>query len=189
MGLSYNEMYDISAGIYFAFKNNVSKRILSVSHKQKKREDVQKYFPESKYRDWTRENFIVACLYINYNNSPSSFTKAVGLLQELDKKDVFKFKDEIIYYRKYLDEDLLYIENNLDKITLDGIIKLYKSNKIKWYTFYFYLLAANININELKKSRINGYLYKKIEKLLLYITFSEKSILKVKREIVNKINI
>jgi hypothetical protein len=181
MGLSYYDMYNISSGIQLAFTRKTSKRLLTVSHGKNKRDQMEKVFPVSKYKDWSRENFIVACLYINFIKSPSSFEDGLVLLRDLDEKEVFKFKNEIINYRKFLTEDInrIKVEEGSNP-GLDYMIKEYRENRIKWYTFYFYLVVSNTDMEKLSRSRLNGFLLKKIKRLLLYITFSEKSMLMVK---------
>ena len=191
MSLSYNEMYNITAGIYMVFsspKNNV--RTLSVNHRQKKRDTLEAIFPTNDYSNYTRENFIITNLYMQFHSSPSSLIGSIEKLRDIDKKDVWKFKDEIIHYRRYLQEDLNKIKTQEgNNPGLDYMVKEYRNNNIKWYTFYFYLVVSNTDIEELSKSRVNGFLIRKIQKLLLYVTFSEKSMLLVKEILKDTIDI
>jgi len=191
MSISYFDMYNTSAGIQLAFTNNKSnKRLLSVSHKEPKRERMKKIFPESKFKSWTKENFIIANLYINFNKSPSSLEGAFEFLADVEDKEVFAFKNEIINYRKFLIEDINRIKvEEGNNPGLDYMIDEYRRNKIKWYTFYFYLIVSGTDLEKLSKSRLNGYLLKKIKKLLLYVTFSEKSMLMVRELIQDGIQI
>lgn len=176
MSLSYDEMYNISGGIYVAFKNNKDKSVktFTINHGQKKRESMKVFFPMG-YETWTRENFIIANLYIQFNNSPSSLISSFETLKNTPKQSIMKFKDEILMYRKYLIEDIERIKLYETKIDANYIINEYVTNKVKWYTFYFYVMYSGLDIGLIEKSRINKFLLIKIKKLLLYVTFSEKS--------------
>ena len=179
--LSYNDQYNILAGVYVSFNSKIDKRTLSVSHKKKKRDSMKAIFPYCTYESWSRENFIVASLYIMFKKSPSSLIKAINFLREIEEKEVQKFKNEIIYYRKFLQEDINKIKLEEPSPSLDFMIKKYTSNQIYWFTFYFYLVVSNTDIEKLTKSRVQGILYKKIRKLLLYVTFSQKSMNSIKQ--------
>jgi len=182
--LSYNDMYNITGGIHTTFrKKEAQKRSLSINHGKAKREKTRDLFPVNKYSETTRENFILACLYVAFNKSPSSLNGFIGYLTDLNMKDVYSFKDHIINYRRYLKKDLEYLYN--EDVDFDKIKKLYRDKKIMWYTYYFYVISSDISEEQILKSRIDGQLYSKIKKLILYVTFSEKSILKV-REYLNK---
>jgi len=188
--LSFNDQYNIMGGIYFTFNNKKqNKRSLSVSHSQKKRDNMKNIFNYSKYEDWTKENFIVACLYINFIKKPSSFISSFEELNELDKKVAYSFKNEIIHYRKFFREDLEKIKIEEGGLSFEYIRNAYRKNEIKWYTFYFYLLASNQDISKLEKSRIDAFLYRRITKMLLYITFSQKSIIEMRELIKDVIEI
>jgi hypothetical protein len=182
MGLSYNEQYNIATGIHMAFSNKKSARILSVSHGQKKRDQMKSSFPYKQYENWTKSNFIIACLYVAFKKSPSSVNSMYAALSDVEEREVLTFKNEIIYYRKFLQEDINYIKiNEGNSVNIDTITELYRNNKIKWFTFYFYVIVSGTDQAKLERSRINGYLLRKIKKLLLYVTFSEKSMMEIKQ--------
>lgn len=184
--LAYKDMYNITCGILMAFKNNSDKRLLSVNHPLKKMNSFEQIFPVSKYSEWTRENFIIAVLYINFYKSPSSINSCIDLLRDLDKSDVLRFKNEIINYRTFLIQDIEKLKIDSEHINIDYMTNLYRNNRIKWYTYYFYIIVSGQDINKLLSSRINGHLLRKIKILLLYVTFSEKTMLLVK-ELLNDI--
>jgi len=191
LSISYNEQYNLCAGIYFAFSNkNANKRILSVSHGKAKRDKIKLMFPYNHYETYTKENFIISCLYIMFIKKPSSLIASVQELKDLDEKKAMAFKNEIIHYRKFLKEDIerLKIEEG-NNIPFSIIKDKYRKNEIKWFTFYFYIIVKNVNIDNLESSRIDGFLYRNIKKLLLYVTFSEKSIMEVKQLMVDTIEI
>lgn len=190
MGLSYNDQYNIASGIWTSFSAKNSKRILAVSHKQKKRDSIKSRFPYRTYELWTKSNFIIASLYVCFHRSPSSLNSMYDLLSEIEEIDIMRFKNEIIHYRKFLIEDLerIRIEES-NNVSLEYMIQEYRNSKIKWYTFYFFLVVSGVDISKIERSRINGHLLKKIRKLLLYVTFSEKSMLEVKSIISDTIEI
>jgi len=180
--LGYNEQYNIMAGVYFAFstKSKNAKRTLSVSHGKAKREKMKAVFPYNQYEEWSRENFILGALYINFVKKPSSLISAFQELKDLDEKAVMTFKNEIIYYRKFLKEDIDKIMLNEPNPSYEYMAEAYRKNEIHWYTYYFYVIVKNIDVNKILKSRIDGFLYKNIKSLLLYVTFSQKSMMEVK---------
>jgi len=190
MSISFNDMYNITAGMNTAFTTpKIKRRTLTINHNQKKRDKMKFSFPVSKYEEWTRENFIIANLYVNFNRSSSSISSAMSELSAIDKEQVMGFKNEIIYYRKFLKEDLERIFSEEGNIDLEYMIEEYRTHKIKWFTFYFYLIGTGQDIEKISRSRINGILIKKIEKMLLYVTFSEKSIIEMRELINSRINI
>jgi hypothetical protein len=181
LSLNYSEQYSIGAGIYFAFNTKNSKRTLSVSHGKAKRDKMKAVFPYKHYEEWSRENFIIASLYIMFIKKPSSLISTFSELKDLDEKEVMKFKNEIIHYRKFLMEDIKMLQiQEGNSPSFEVIKKMYRKNEIKWFTFYFYIIVKGIDIGELEKSRIDGFLFRNIKKLLLYITFSQKSMMEIK---------
>lgn len=182
MSLSYNDQYNIAAGCYFAFSNKkCNKRTLSVSHSKQKRDKMKNILHYSKYENWSKENFIVAVLYINFEKKPSSLISLLNELNDLDDKDAMKFKNEIIYYKKFLNDDITNISiEEGNNISYEYMVNKYRKKQIKWYTFYFYLVVSN-NIERVQKSRIDSNLLLSIKKLLLYITFSQDSMMQIKK--------
>jgi len=189
--LSYNDQYNILAGIWTVFHNkNPKKRALSVSHGKAKRDKMKKIFPYNQYENYTKENFIISVLYIMFTKKSSSLIATVQELKDLSEKDAMKFKNEIIHYRKYLLDDIerIKIEDG-NNIPFETIKEKYRNNEIKWFTFYFYIIVKGVDIVELENSRIDGFLYNNIKKLLLYVTFSEKSIMEIKQVMQDTIEI
>lgn len=193
MSVGYNTMYNITAGINSAFvSKNVGKRTLSVNHPQAKRDQMEMLFPVNAYNNTTKENFVLYNLYINFKEGPSSFVGAIEKLRDLDIKKALKFKNEIINYKKFLKEDIDRINIEESSVDLNYMIEEYRINKIHWFTFYFYLEASSepgATMEALDKSRINGMLVRKIQKLLLYVSFSEESKNMVKQLMQDRIKI
>jgi Fe2+ or Zn2+ uptake regulation protein len=183
MSLSYFEMYNAAAGIYMTFSNTSKnkKRLLTVKHTENKRQKMKSVFPVNKYKLWTKENFIIACLYVNFKKSPSSLYKAIEFLDEIEDSEVHKFKNEILYYKKYVKEDMDHVLiTEGTGVSTDFMIKEYRNNNIQWYTLHFFLLAKNESLDDYLSSRVNAKLIRSIKNLLLYITFSDKSVQNMK---------
>ena len=184
MSIGYGEMYNITAGIFSAFSaKNPTKRVLSVNHSIEKRDKILNIFPDNKYKITTKENFVLYTLYINFKESPSSLMGAIDKLRDLDIKKALKFKNEIINYKKFLKEDIDRIIIEESNVDLNYMLNEYKKNKIHWFTFYFFVEASNeegASLAEISKSRINKKIVSNIEKLLLYVSFSDKSKILIK---------
>jgi len=175
--LSFDEQYNISQGIFLSFKNNSKKRQLSVNHSEKVRAKF-KYLIPSRFETYTKENFILTCLYISFTKSPSSYNSFLDILREIDfNKDITKFKDIIINYKFYLNKDINFIRESYGSGNVNILFSEYSKNNIQFYTLWFYLKYSNIDINNL--SNIQTIYTNKIKVLLLYITFSEKSLINI----------
>jgi len=193
MSIGYNEMYNVTAGIFTCFSaKKVGKRLLTINHPRKKREKMEKVFPVSKYNLMTKENFVLANLYVNFKETSSSLNGTIDKLRDLDEKKMLKFKNEIINYRKFLNEDIDRINIEESSVSLSYMIDEYRANRIHWFTFYFYIEASGeegASLEEIGKSRINSVLVRKIQKLLLYVTFSDASKASIKKLMSNRIEI
>jgi hypothetical protein len=186
-------MYNITAGIFSCFSAKKSdKRVLTVNHSREKRDKMEMLFPVNKYNSSTKENFVLFNLYINFKEGPSSLMSSIEKLRDLDIKKALAFKNEIINYRKFLKEDIDRINIEESVVDVNYMINEYRNNKIHWFTLYFYLESSNekgASMEELSKSRINGMLIRKIEHLLLYVSFSEDSKKAIKELMQNRIKI
>ena len=193
MSLGYNNMYNMTAGIFMTFHNKKSnKRSFSVKHSIKKMEQMEAIFPSTKYNLKTKENFILSNLYLNFKEGPSSLAGAIERLADLDDKKVLQFKNEIVNYRKFLKEDIDRINAEESKVDVEYMINEYRNSNIHWFTYYFFLEASSdpkANLEELSKSRINKMLIQKIQKLLLYVSFSESSRELIKQLMLDRIAI
>lgn len=176
--MRYDEQYDIFHGIFMTFDKNATKKSMSVRHGQKKRDEVKAMFPWRQYENYSKSVFILACLYVNFVKMPSSAMAGIEELANVTMKDIQLFKDSIIQYKKYLKDDLhTLIERFGTNVKFDDITNAYRNGDIKWYTWYFYLTVSGYDINKLERSRINGILYKKIRTLLMFVSFSQDSML------------
>jgi hypothetical protein len=177
--LSYYDQYQIVNGIFFTFTENRTKRGLSVSHTQKKIDSLKKKFPYQKYEQFTKENFIVLNLYIQYHLSPSSVQDVLRHLLELDfQNDVMPFKNDIVNYRAFLSAQIKHLRDSYGKPTVEDVFDAYRKKKISFYTLWFYLIYSGYDLYKSFEgfSRIQVRELQKIKNLLLYVTFSEKSL-------------
>ena len=175
--LSFNELYNISQGIFLAFKNNSKVRQLTVSHSEQVRTKFKYSFP-SRFETFTKENFVLTCLYINFKKSPSSFQKVLDILIDIDfNVDVLKFKDVILNYKHHLNSDINILREKYGNPTKEEVFQEYLRHNIQFYTLWFYLKYTNQHedsFTHIQQININ-----KIKTMLLYVTFSEKSLLHI----------
>jgi hypothetical protein len=186
-------MYNISAGIFSAFNSkNTKAKVYAVNHSQEKRDRMKNIFPIKKYNNFTKENFIFYNLYVNFHYSPSSLESLYEKLNTLDISKALSFKNEIINYKKFLREDIERINIEESNISIGYMINQFRKNKIRWFTLYFYILSIGNTIEntpEISKSRINKKAVEKIQKLLLYVSFSDESIKEFSKLMRNTIEI
>ena len=184
--MTYDEQYDIANGIFMMFDKSSKKKILGVRHSRKKRDEMKGLFPWKKFENRTRDVFILACIYVNFTRMPSSVIQSFELLSEVESKDIQLFKDSLIQYRKYMRDDIEMLKNEYGtNIVFEEVTEKYRKSEIKWYTWYFYIVVSGYDIATLEKSRINGLLYKRIRTILLFVSFSQDSMLMV-REILTE---
>lgn len=180
--MTYDEQYDIYHGIFMTFDKNSKKKTMAVRHGQKKRDEVKAMFPWRQYEHYTKSVFILACLYVNFVKMPSSAISGIQDLANTSMHDIQLFKDSIIQYKKYLKDDLNKLSQQFGtNVKFDDITNAYRQGEVKWYTWYFYLSVSGQDVNKLERSRINGLLYKKIKSLLLFVSFSQESMLLTKK--------
>jgi hypothetical protein len=173
-------MYNISQGIFLVNKNQSKQRQLSVGHSEKVRERFKYAFPK-RYTNFTKENFILTCLYINFSKSPSSFDRFLEILKELDfNTSVLPFKNSIVNYKHFIGEDVNYLKSTYGKPTIEQMFTEYSNHKIHFYTLWFYIRFQVENIDDYKYSNIQQIIINKVKIILLYITFSEESLAYIK---------
>lgn len=180
--LSYNKQYDISNGIFLTYDNQLSYRLLHSKHGQAVRDKMKSQFPFNKYETFTKENFIMTCVYLVFTKSPSSYRGLVEELREVDEKAVFKFKDGIINYRQYIRKDAEHIRSNYGaNVTAQDILREFTQKNINFYTVHFFLLFhPETNREELKKSRVFGHVIRKLDFIMKFLTFKDESVEYVK---------
>ena len=177
--LTYNQQYNILNGIFLTFKNNSSKRLLTVNHTDNKRDKMKILFPYLKYESFAKENFIVVCLYIMYKFNPSSVNKTLDILREIDfDKTVVPFKNSISQYKSNVIQNVMSMREKYGKPTMSDMFKEYKKGNIKFFTLYFYMKKNGYDIDETIKTQghLVAYHLRQIRQLMLYITFRQTAI-------------
>ena len=181
--LSYNEQYQILAGVHYAFANESKERVLCTSHSQEKMNKMQMFLKYQKYNTTSKQNYVIICLYTELHYPIASLHDAMVKVSSYtpeDIKEIYSFKNKILNYRLHLSKDITFINENYGgKTSFDSIILAYRHNKINWFTLYYYGVYNNIDLDKVKKSRRFGKLIRKIETLLLYISFSDKTVQKM----------
>jgi len=186
--IQFNTLYNISAGIYFAFHNkNTKEKSYGVNHSANKKQKVKEWFPIYKFENMTKENYIIHCLYTNFKYPTTSYRKTIDKMADIPKKETALFKEEIYHYKKYLKEDIQKLIDEGVTLDIQSTIDRYWRKEIKWYTLYFIIMSISkdgLNDSIIQKSRVNKKIIYNIEKLLLYVSFSEDTIQKVKNIII-----
>jgi len=182
--LLYGDQYNVLSGVFFAFHTNSTEKILCVSHPAKKMDTMSKFYSYNKYSSWTKQNYIILCLYLNLNNSILSQHDMIQILNDVTKEDiknVIKFKESIINYRREAHKDIQYLNDSFGgDMKYQGILQEYRKGNINWFTLWFYT-SIKLDKEKLLKSRIHKKLLNKIRVLTLYINFKEETF----KEIIN----
>jgi len=190
VSISYRDFYNITAGIYTTFVNKkANKKSYVVNHNEEKRNSIKELTPYNKFYLATKENLVIANLYINFKQSPTSLMDAFKKLAVLDMKEAIKFKNEIINYRKLSNDDINSIMHEETNITLNYMLNKYKLKQIHWFTLYFFIIQNSkegLNDPLIKNSIINNKVINKIKKLKLYITFSSNGLEEINKLYENK---
>ena len=176
--LNYNQQYDISNGLFITYDKQLDHRLLHTSHGESVREKMKMSFPYQKYESRNRETFILTCIYIMFKKTPSSYRSMVSELKEVNMKDISKFKHDIMYYKYFIKQDISYlIKNYGGAISSQNVITEYNKGNIKFYTLWFFFkLNPNEDIEKLKESRVFSHIYRKLNFIMLFLTFSEEAI-------------
>lgn len=181
--LQYNQQYDISNGLFLTYDRQMDHRLLHTSHGQGVRDKMKTSFPYQKFESRTRETFILACVYIMFKLTPSSYRAMVVELKEIEMKDISKFKHDIVHYKDFMQQDIKYlIKNYGGVITSQNVLNEYINGKIKFYTVWFYYkLNPAEDIEALQKSRVFSHIYRKLTFIMLFLTFSEDAVKEIKQ--------
>jgi hypothetical protein len=189
--LGFNDQYNVLHGIYITFSSNNKKRLLVSNHKADARNTAKLLYPYRRYESWTKENLVLLGLEIMLHKNPSSFH---GMLQymiddENDKK-VKYFKDIIINYKSYINEDVEKINVMFgEKPTFNQMFQLYSEKKIKFYTLWWFLKYSGEDIDSICKMRIKGSIIKRIKQMNLFLTFKESNLEVIKKTLQEKLNL
>lgn len=175
--LDFKTQYNLSKGIFLAFRNNSDRRMLSVKDTQKVAERFRFSFG-TRYETFTKTNFVILCLFVAFKKSPSSFESFIEQMNSLDfNTDVLAFKDMIMHYKLHLKRDTDLLKEKYGVPSKQQLFQEYRKHNIQFYTLWFYLkynnmLDDNTNVQQIELN--------KIKVLLLYVTFSEEGLLIIK---------
>ena len=178
--IQYRTQYNIAYGTFLTFLNDYEKPLLRVNHKKEKMEKIKKIFPYKKYQSFTKENFILMCVFVVYTYTPTSFEKMVEYLYNIDIDDFKKFKMILLDQMFYAKNDL---ETILNKNQLP--LNLYIKNEITFIGMYVYILVKN-KIDEYKKSRIKVNIIKRLTFIFKYVKIKDEIIELYKKRLINE---
>jgi hypothetical protein len=175
--LSYNQQYDIAHGIFVTYDSNLNHRLLHSKHKQAAREKLKSFFPYRKWESRRKETFVLACIYVIFTKSPSSFRKMIAELRELDIKDIALFKHKIFSYDEYINKDINYLKEKYGKPTPNEILNEFVDGKIQFYTAWWFI---HFYKGDWKPNRTQEHILRKLRFIHLFLSFKEESVVKIK---------
>jgi hypothetical protein len=174
--LQGSTQYQISAGIFYCFSNNLKKKLFSVNHSRDVINKRLQRFNYHKFETFALENFFYLSLYSMFKHRPSSLDGLFNyLIEEGSKKEFIKFKTSLKEIPILFKKDIDLISQNYISITDKELLKLYRDNSINFYTFYFVLKKLG-KLDAYRNSRINGYLIQSIENIFKYVTLSKETL-------------
>ncbi|MCK5537937.1 MAG: hypothetical protein KAI79_14010 [Bacteroidales bacterium] len=176
--LNYDQQYNIANGLFLTYDQQMDKRLLHTSHGKAVRDKMEGMFPYRKYESRTRETFILACLYIIFTNTPSSYRALVTELKELDIKEIASFRFKINNYHDLMKADIIYLTKELGgTLNSNKMINEYISGNIQFYTLWFYFMFnPKEDIETLKSSRVFSHVYRKLKFIMMFLTFSQEAV-------------
>ena len=176
--LSYNQQYDIANGIFLTYDSQLDYRLMHSKHKQGTRENMKMSFPYHKWEDKTKEIFVLACIYVIYTKTPSSYRAFVEELREVEMKSVASFKHIIMNNQDYIAKDVSYLKNTYgNTIDPQKVLAEFLDGKIQFYTAHWYL---RIFKDDWVPGRTFTHVMRKIRFVMLFLTFKEESVQTIK---------
>ena len=188
--LNYVNQYNISNGIFLCFDKELDHRKLTSNHSQQVRDKMKNSFPHLKFEGWTKENFVIMCIYIMFKKKPTSYRGMVQLLHEMKEKTVSEFKTEILNYNQHMARDVDYLIGKYGgKLTVDEIFNEFQQHDIKFYTLWFYLKTINADEESILKTRAKSATFRRIKTLMLYLTFKQENVKKLEKLIKERLDV
>lgn len=176
--LSFNQQYDIANGVYLTYDSQLDYRLLTSKHKQGTRKNMEMSFPYHKYEDKTKELFVLACIYVMYTKTPSSYRAFVEELREVEIKDVGSFKHKIMNYQDYIAKDVAYLKKEYGSaLDPQKVLTEFLDNKIQFYTASWYI---RVHADDWKPGRTFTHVMRKLKFVMLFLTFKEESVKTIK---------
>jgi hypothetical protein len=165
--ITLNQQYEKISTVFKSFK--AGKIVKHTKIKSSELDDVKLYYRQSKFENYTMENFISLVLYIQFTQNPISLTDFLKILNECDKTDLLesiKFKNKILNYKNTLEQDKRMI-NTIDTTDIRNVQNLYLNGQISILGFYEFFMKNP----EKLKGRIAKKQFKNIKILLEFFNF------------------
>ena len=174
--LSFDRQYDIAHGIFITYDSNLDHRLLHSSHKKKTRENFKNVFPYKKFEGRHKETFVLACLWVMFDKTPSSFHKMLEFLRAVNLKEISAFKHKIVNYIDYMKKDVSYLRENYGKPTPHEVLKEFANGNIEFYTAWWFLKLFK---DDISYNRVELHIMRRLKFINLFLTFKESSIEKI----------
>lgn len=180
--LNYRQQYDLANGIFITYDSQLQKRLLHSNHGETPREKLKTFFPWNKYETVTKENFIMTCIYIMFVKSPSSFRSMVTELREVNDKEVQDMKYKIMNYQDYIGKDIMFLKTTFGaNVNYQQVFRSFLDGQIQFYTVWFFILFnPDINLETIRASRTLSHVLRKLEFVMLFLTFKDESVSRIK---------
>ncbi len=175
--LQFGQQYDIAQGIFVTYDSQLDYRLLHSNHKFNTKENSKSYFPYQKWEGKTKETFVLACVYIMFSKTPSSFRGMLAELRELELKEITMFKHIILNYQEFIGADVKFFREKYgSNITQQIVLKEFMDGNIKFYTAWFFRKYDN---DQADLGRTFGHVLRKLKFMMLFLTFKGESIIRI----------
>lgn len=180
--LHYSQQYDISNGVFITFDQQLKQRMFKSNHKQATRDKLKTFFPHNKFDTMTKENFVMTCIYIMFTKTPSSYRGLVTELYEVTTEEVQDFKYRILNYDSYIGKDIRHMNETYGaSITYQQVFREFLDGNYQFYSVWFFIMFnPKINRDEIRKSRALSHVLRKLEFIMLFLTFKQESVQRIK---------
>jgi hypothetical protein len=178
--LSYNQQYNIANGIFITYDSQLDYRLMHSKHKSGTRENMKSMFPYHKWEGRTKETFVLACLFVIFNKTPSSYRSFVDELREVDMKEIAKFKHIIMNNQDFIAKDIAYLREKYgSSIDPQKTLKEFVDGQIQFYTAWWYVKLFH---EEWNPGRTFSHILRKLRFLMLFLTFKEESVQRIQEQ-------
>ena len=182
MTVQRRKIYQILWSVFLTHINQ--ERISGVKHNDKTIKKYSLFIPFDKLLTVTTENILLSLLITILEKPVNTFFDLINST-DFEPKKITNFKNDIFLYKENLIKDLEYLSNYGRNIDANIIFNSYLKKKIKFYTLYFFvnfLVVNEIEPDKQKKkilvtklTRIQKFIYRRINTVMLFITFKEES--------------
>lgn len=177
--LSYNQQYDIANGIFITYDSQLDYRLMHSKHKAGTRDNLKNSFSYHRWEDRTKETFVLACIYVVFTKTPSSFRAMVSELREIDLKDITKFKHIIMNNQDFMAKDTAYLKETYgSSIDPQKVMKDFADGNIQFYTAWWYVKLQH---EDWVPGRTFTHVLRKLRFVMLFLTFKEESVQRIRQ--------